>query len=63
MSTRDVLKYRLVAVIEGQMEYDPETPGTYTTALQYVADKTKALQDLGATVQTRAWPARARDEQ
>ncbi len=60
--TRDVLKYRLVAVIEGQMEYDPSEPGTYTKALQFVQDKKRLLQDLGATVQDRAWPARARDE-
>ncbi len=52
MSTKNVLRYTLtLANMTGEFEYDPAEPGTYTTALQSLANLRKKLTDAGVTVE------------
>ncbi len=48
--SKHVHRHRLDATIRFEESYDPADPASYTKALENVAAKRKALQDLGAEI-------------
>lgn len=59
---KTVLKYRIDAKIEGNVEYDETDPASYVEALEYVNAKRKALSEMGASiVYDKSGPAKVRE--
>ncbi len=50
MSIRHIYKHRLVAEIDMAVEYDPNSPASFTAALEKVAAVRKGLTDTGAAL-------------
>lgn len=45
-----VYRWHLSAELSGEIAFDQSDPGSFTKALQFVADKKRLLQDMGATI-------------